>query len=174
MKRPVAPSKHGTLTGYSYGCRCEACFGAAVDYRRARRNGEVSARGRGRPKTTSITPQICAGCGSSFTSRTLHTFCSKACWNSSRRFEDEPVPRKELLRRAGGLSQKALTNLGRRWKVEGRVCVYCDQPAETADHLVPLIRGGENTLDNLVPACLSCNSSKGSLLVEEWEVRRAS
>lgn len=39
-------------------------------------------------------------------------------------------------------------------------CAYCDGPFESLDHVVPLSRGGANTADNVVPACLSCNSAK--------------
>jgi 5-methylcytosine-specific restriction endonuclease McrA len=40
-------------------------------------------------------------------------------------------------------------------------CAYCGQmPALGADHVVPLGRGGSNEMENLVPACLSCNKHK--------------
>lgn len=31
----------------------------------------------------------------------------------------------------------------------------------TIDHVIPLSRGGPNTINNIVPACQSCNSKKG-------------
>ncbi len=39
----------------------------------------------------------------------------------------------------------------------------------TVDHVIPLTRGGAHEPDNLVPACLSCNCSKGNKLVSEWQ-----
>ncbi|ADE43484.1 HNH endonuclease [Streptomyces phage phiSASD1] len=39
-------------------------------------------------------------------------------------------------------------------------CICCGAPFEHVDHNVPLIRGGSHTLDNLVPLCEHCNTSK--------------
>lgn len=51
-------------------------------------------------------------------------------------------------------------------------CVYCGDPSEHADHVIPIARGGDHTIDNLVPSCAKCNYSKGSKLpVFEWNGR---
>lgn len=47
-------------------------------------------------------------------------------------------------------------------------CVYCGGHANTVDHVQPLDRGGWEHESNLVPACKSCNSSKGASLLTEW------
>jgi 5-methylcytosine-specific restriction endonuclease McrA len=39
-------------------------------------------------------------------------------------------------------------------------CVYCGAEATTVDHIEPLVRGGDGSLDNLASACRSCNASK--------------
>lgn len=39
-------------------------------------------------------------------------------------------------------------------------CHYCKGPANTADHIVPVSQGGTNEITNLLPACLSCNSTR--------------
>jgi 5-methylcytosine-specific restriction endonuclease McrA len=51
-------------------------------------------------------------------------------------------------------------------------CAYCgDATAKlTIDHVVPFKRGGRHTIGNLVPACQSCNSSKGARLLSAWRV----
>lgn len=53
-------------------------------------------------------------------------------------------------------------------------CVYCGRVADTMDHVVPVSKGGTNDAENLVPACSSCNSSKGVKAVDEWRSRKAS
>lgn len=51
-------------------------------------------------------------------------------------------------------------------------CVYCGAAATTVDHVTPLARGGHEAEYNLVPACGSCNSSKGAKLLPEWTTAR--
>jgi 5-methylcytosine-specific restriction endonuclease McrA len=46
---------------------------------------------------------------------------------------------------------------------DGYVCAYCGQDADTVDHVISIVRGGDPlSLDNLVACCRRCNSSKGS------------
>ena len=37
------------------------------------------------------------------------------------------------------------------------------------DHVVPVVRGGKSTRNNVVPCCKECNSQKRYLLPVEWE-----
>ena len=41
---------------------------------------------------------------------------------------------------------------------------YCEPPVDylQIDHVIPLSRGGANTIENIVPACRACNRSKGT------------
>lgn len=49
-------------------------------------------------------------------------------------------------------------------------CGYCGATENiTIDHVVPLVRGGTHTVENLVAACGWCNSSKGGKLLGEWD-----
>jgi 5-methylcytosine-specific restriction endonuclease McrA len=44
------------------------------------------------------------------------------------------------------------------------ICALCGKPgANTADHIVSLMHGGDNSIDNLQPAHQRCNSKKGAL-----------
>lgn len=40
-------------------------------------------------------------------------------------------------------------------------CAYCgERCALTMDHIIPLSKGGEHSIENVVPACAKCNSKK--------------
>ncbi len=54
-------------------------------------------------------------------------------------------------------------------KRDGHRCAYCgrgDLPL-TVDHVIPKSRGGTDTWENLVAACLPCNNRKGDRTPEE-------
>ena len=47
-------------------------------------------------------------------------------------------------------------------------CVYCGLKKKlTVDHVVPLSKGGAHTASNVVPACSTCNASKGARLKKD-------
>ena len=59
------------------------------------------------------------------------------------------------------------------WQAKGYIgCVLqgpkCTGAFEHVEHLIPLVRGGSHTLDNLAPSCASCNLSKGIKTLVEW------
>lgn len=50
-------------------------------------------------------------------------------------------------------------------------CAYCDKPAETWDHIKAIVEktvftGNGHQINNLIPCCKDCNSSKGN---KEWK-----
>ena len=53
-------------------------------------------------------------------------------------------------------------------------CAYCAEPNGPLqrDCVQALSRGGRYTLDNIVPACASCNASKSNLEVTGWMRRK--
>lgn len=57
----------------------------------------------------------------------------------------------------------------------GYRCAYCATKTEKPemDHVIPLAGGGSHNIDNIVPACKSCNSSKRDrpLLVWMYQLR---
>lgn len=49
------------------------------------------------------------------------------------------------------------------------VCLYCGSESETTfDHIISIDGGGEHSMDNMVPVCQSCNSSKSNKNVIDW------
>ena len=55
-------------------------------------------------------------------------------------------------------------------KLYSSKCVYCGSNEKiSADHVIPIFRGGQHSIGNLVPACQRCNSSKGTKTIMEWK-----
>lgn len=56
----------------------------------------------------------------------------------------------------------------------GGRCAYCATFGPTEmEHIMPVSRGGTHTMDNLVPACRSCNASKRNDTLLVFLLRRA-
>lgn len=53
-------------------------------------------------------------------------------------------------------------------------CAYCGKRTSELhrDHVIPVARGGRHAVGNIVPACPSCNRSKGKRLIVEWRARQ--
>ena len=88
---------------------------------------------------------------------------------------------KTLRRKAIESDGHNLAKLHAYWRANGidpKRCTYCDAwhtkwknnwKTSAGDHVVPLSKGGKDFIENLVPCCSSCNSSKGAkILYEEW------
>jgi 5-methylcytosine-specific restriction endonuclease McrA len=54
-------------------------------------------------------------------------------------------------------------------KRDNHQCQYCGTRSATmtVDHVVPKTRGGEDSWENLVAACVQCNNSKGNMTPDE-------
>lgn len=90
----------------------------------------------------------------------------------------DKIRAKSHRRRARSLNAKGFFTANdwqQRLAYHGFKCVYCGvEKHETpegwlsCDHMIPLSKGGQNWPSNLVPACRSCNSSKGSKTYFEY------
>lgn len=53
-------------------------------------------------------------------------------------------------------------------------CAYCggllNDDTLMIDHITPRSKGGKNNMDNLLPCCRACNSSKGAKTLEEFRL----
>lgn len=48
-------------------------------------------------------------------------------------------------------------------------CAYCGKSCDLSqDHFIPVSKGGEYTINNIIPACLSCNSHKHNADFFDW------
>ena len=72
--------------------------------------------------------------------------------------------------------EKARTLRKTRWwkqRLSRGICYYCGRrfaPDElTMDHIVPIVRGGKSTKNNLAAACKDCNNKKKHMLPMEWD-----
>lgn len=119
------------------------------------------------PKLAPFTPEQrdCAWCGNTYTAqRSSIQYCTIEC------------KRRAKVARRRGNEHEAVGSY--TWaEVIGlflafdRRCAYCDVNVCTQpdpDHVVPLSRGGANSITNILPSCRSCNSDKRDLLLNEW------
>ncbi|MBU0561023.1 MAG: HNH endonuclease [Bacteroidetes bacterium] len=92
------------------------------------------------------------------TTKILHTSRSTFPWPTVIRLNRyRKIPHKSII-----LSRKNI------FKRDKHICGYCgrgDLPL-TVDHIIPRARGGEDTWDNLISACLPCNNRKGDNTLE--------
>ena len=59
------------------------------------------------------------------------------------------------------------------YNIDINKCAYCGEHANTLDHIYGLVNqkefsGYTNDISNLIPACSSCNSSKGNKDWDKW------
>lgn len=56
-------------------------------------------------------------------------------------------------------------------RTEGR-CAYCGcrpkRDQRTRDHIVPKVKGGRTTRDNLIACCMRCNQNKADFDLEDF------
>lgn len=105
----------------------------------------------------------------------------RTCYNVRRR---ENGQRKVHTDFVGGMKRRGEVEVNythREWKETviffGGTCAYCGRTMKkgerlTRDHLVPVADGGTTCQSNIVPACHSCNSSKGKEEWREWFMKQ--
>lgn len=77
-------------------------------------------------------------------------------------------------RKTGNGGSHTLTEWLDKCALLGNVCLYCGKAGPlTRDHKVPLVLGGTDDIANIVPACRSCNSRKGTRTDTEFLSWRA-
>lgn len=116
---------------------------------------------------------VCVICGDAFfAGKSRQRYCSRRCWNRSdvaRSIRHAARVRRRTGRPADG------RRVRRRWVFERDdwTCQLCRRPIDreaepgtdwsaSIDHIVPVSRGGEHTIDNVQCAHLRCNRMKGA------------
>ena len=109
----------------------------------------------------------CADCGRAFVVnyKGRHKrFCSRSC---SRRV----AKRLRRGREFGEGDAYTWTQVVKLHLAFDRECAYCGCDTTGTfepDHVVPLSRGGHNTISNILPACQQCNAQKRDRTLAEW------
>lgn len=53
------------------------------------------------------------------------------------------------------------------FEIHGRACLCCGKSENvTLDHVVPVAKGGGDSVNNLQPLCFTCNRSKGTKVID--------
>ena len=100
---------------------------------------------------------------------------SKAAWCAANPDKVKAKRQRRRARKANAKGDFTAAQWKDRLAYHGYKCVYCGaEKHETpegwlsCDHMIPLSKGGANWPSNLVPACRSCNCSKGTKTYFEY------
>lgn len=76
---------------------------------------------------------------------------------------------RKVAQRGGTPHHLTPSHLLRRWGDFNHTCAYCGASGDLqVEHVVPISKGGEHHLGNIVPACHRCNSSKRDHDAHQW------
>ena len=80
---------------------------------------------------------------------------------------------RRFLKRANGGEKIPLRVWDGIKNIFGNKCFYCGKKRKlTMDHYIPLSKGGLHIMENIVPACVSCNCRKSNMPAEVFLERR--
>ena len=114
--------------------------------------------------------------------RTKYRDDCKTCYNIRRKENRTKKKHSDFI---GGQKRRGEDNpdfTHQEWKecviFFGGECAYCGATPRkgqrlTRDHLEPVSKGGRTVQANIVPACSSCNSSKGAEDFKEWFMKQS-
>jgi len=145
----------------------------------------------GNGKGRIYTRKQCLKCRTAFRNKEKNSECSLRCWRKKfsknkeawnskvreyrlkRKLSGNPIKRNCASDKYRSNSRINIFFRAEVRRIYGTICSYCFLEAKTIDHVVPLNKGGLNEIENLVPACNSCNSSKQDQHLTFWLARKA-
>lgn len=78
--------------------------------------------------------------------------------------EQRHLRRARLWKANGSHTPKEWEDLKEKY---GNICLCCrEKKPLTVDHVIPLSKGGTNDIENIQPLCVSCNSRKGTKIID--------
>ncbi len=110
----------------------------------------------------------CAWCGHAAEKVQPHTvYCTRRCLQKA-------AFRRRRARESSAHGEYTWTEVMRLHILFDRRCAYCTQhnPEPEPDHVIPLSRGGHNSVGNILPCCHACNAGKRDRLLHEWVAHR--
>lgn len=105
----------------------------------------------------------------------------KVCYNARRKENKTKGSHSRFISHQKHRGEEDIDYTFQEWKEAiiyfGGTCAYCGcTPRKgkrlTKDHLEPVSQGGKTEAANIVPACFSCNSSKGADDFKEWFMKQ--
>ncbi|GAA0379832.1 hypothetical protein GCM10010319_67960 [Streptomyces blastmyceticus] len=135
---------------------------------------------------TALRSRPCAHCGESMPLSTANRiYCSSRC--SRRAYFEANSEKVRAAKRRGNHQRRAMLanakrygitrrDLARLWDRYGDMCAYCGEKSQSLhqEHIIPISRGGDDSIGNLVPACPDCNLAKGDRTLMEWRLGKKS
>jgi hypothetical protein len=106
----------------------------------------------------------------------------KTCYNAKRKENKISNKHAEFIGHQHGRGEEDIDYTFAEWRETviffGGECAYCGRTMRkgetlTRDHLFAQSKGGKTTQDNVVPACSSCNSSKGNSDFKDWYMKQS-
>lgn len=93
----------------------------------------------------------------------------RARWNKKNRTHKNFLNRLYLYRKKNAQGTVSLEEI-KELCSKHPICPYClMKKPNTIDHVKPLSKGGTNDIENMLPACVSCNSKKGAKTIAKWQ-----
>jgi hypothetical protein len=150
-----------------------------------RKRAELARRDRGLASRRRRTWQqsTCGECGSRFLvpARATDATCSRVCADGWRRSQVKDGRRRRRARQRGASRRErySLRQIAERDRWKCQLCgdlvlksAAVPHPrAPTVDHILPLARGGDDTVANVQLACFRCNCLKGDRVLKPEQLR---